>query len=114
MDQYKRVWKFPISLARKCLILMVLFQPIWSRGRWSLHLLHLNNALRDSLDGAQASILRRIAGIPHPYLSRVSNATTTRRRCNASRFSILILRSEFRWIGHILRCPETDPLRLIV
>ena len=29
-------------------------------------------------------------------------------------FSIQILRSQHRWIGHILRCPETDPLRLVV
>ena len=78
-----------------------------------MHLLHLHKALHDSVDGAQASMLRRIAGIPHPYISRVSNATT-RRRCNATRFSIQVLRSQIRWIGHILRCPETDPLRLIV
>ena len=35
-------------------------------------------------------------------------------RCNATRFSIQILRSQLRWIGHILRRPETDPLRLVV
>ena len=86
---------------------------IWSRGRWSLHLLHLKNVLRDSLDGAQASMLRTLAGIPHPYISRVSNATT-RSRCQATRFSIQIFRSQLRWLGHILRRPETDPLRLVV
>ena len=86
---------------------------IWSRGRWSLHLLHLNKAFRDSLDGAQASMLRRLAKIPHPYISRVSNATT-RRRCKATRFSIQILRSQLRWLGHILRREPTDPLRLVV
>ena len=74
---------------------------IWSRGKWSLHLLHLNKAFRDSLDGAQASMLR------------VSNATT-RRRCKATRFSIQILRSQLRWLGHILRREPTDPLRLVV
>ena len=110
MDQYKRVWKSPVTLTKKCLYFN---GAIWSRGRWSLHLLHLNKALRDSIDGAQASMLRRIAGIAHPYISRVSNATT-RRRCNATRFSIQILRSQLRWIGHILRRPETDPLRLVV
>ena len=51
--------------------------------------------------------------IPHPYISRVSNATTSS-RCQATRFSIQILRSQLRWLGHILRRPETDPLRLVV
>ena len=58
-------------------------------------------------------MLRRLANIPHPYISRVSNATT-RRRCGATRFSIQILRSQLRWLGHVLRCPQTDPLRLVV
>ena len=82
---------------------------VWSRSRWSMHLLHLHKALRDSLVGAEASMLRRIAGIPHPYISRVSNATT-RRCCNATRFSIQVLRAQLRWI----RCPETDPPRFVV
>ena len=51
--------------------------------------------------------------IPHSYISRVSNATT-RRRCKATRFSIQILRSQLRWLGHILRREPTDPLRLVV
>ena len=110
MDQYKRVWKSPIAIQKKCLYMN---GTVWSRGRWSLHLLHLNKALRDSLDGAQASMLRRIAGIPHPYISRVSNAAT-RRRCNATRFSVQILRSQLRWLGHVLRRPQNDPLRLVV
>ena len=54
-----------------------------------------------------------MSGIPHPYISRVSNATT-RSRCQATRFTIQILRSQLRWLGHILRRPETDPLRLVV
>ena len=78
-----------------------------------MHLLHLTKALRDSRDGVQATMLRRLAKIPHPYISRVSNATT-RRRCNATRFSIQILRSQLRWLGHILRREPTDPLRLFV
>ena len=101
---------FPEFSSEKCLYMN---GAIWSRGRWSLHLLHLNKALRDSLDGAQASMLRSLAGIPHPYISRVSNAAT-RSRCNATRFSVQILRSQLRWLGHILRRPETDPLRLVV
>ena len=58
-------------------------------------------------------MLRRLAKIPHPYISRVSNAAI-RRRCNATRFSIQILRSQLRWLGHILRREPTDPLRLVI
>ena len=58
-------------------------------------------------------MLRRLANIPHPYVSRVSNATT-RRRCSATRFSIQVLRSQLRWLGHVLRRPQADPLRLVV
>ena len=58
-------------------------------------------------------MLRRIAGVLHPYFSRVSNAAI-RQRCNATRFSIQILRSQLRWLGHILRREPTDPLRLVV
>ena len=110
MDQHQRVWTSPISLKKKCFYMN---GAIWSKGRWSLHLMHLTKALRDSLDGAQASMLRRLAKIPHPYISRVSNAAT-RRRCNATRFSIQILRSQLRWLGHIHRREPTDPLRLVV
>ena len=35
-------------------------------------------------------------------------------RCQATLFSIQILRSQLRRLGHILRRPETDPLRLVV
>ena len=42
-----------------------------------------------------------------------SNATT-RRRCTATRFSVQILRSQLRWLGHILRREPTDPLCLVV
>ena len=110
MDQYQRVWTSPITLQKKCLYMD---GAIWSRGRWSLHLLNLKKAFRDALDGAQASMLRRLAKIPHPYISRVSNATT-RRRCKATRFSVQILRSQLRWLGHILHREPTDPLRLVV
>ena len=58
MDQYKRVCKSTVTLERKCLYFN---GAIWSRGRWSLQLIHLKKALRDSIDGAQASMLRRIA-----------------------------------------------------
>ena len=53
------------------------------------------------IDGTQASMLRRLAGTPHPYISRVSNVTT-RRRCDATRFSVQILRSQIRLLEETL------------
>ena len=35
-------------------------------------------------------------------------------RCKATRFSVQILRSQLRWLRHILRREPTDPLRLQV
>ena len=39
----------------------------------SLHLLHLNKSFRDSPEGVQASMLRRLAKVPHPYISHISS-----------------------------------------
>ena len=83
------------------------------RGRIFNRFWQICNRILSNLRGLVLVFRCRIAGIAHPYISRVSNATT-RRRCNATRFSIQILRSQLRWIGHILRRPETDPLRLVV
>ena len=46
--------------------------------------------------------------------SAVFPKAAIRRRCNATRFSIQILRSQLRWLGHILRREPTDPLRLVI
>ena len=66
-----------------------------------------------SLDGAKVSFLRPLAKIPHPYISRISKKTV-RHRCQETRFSVQILRSQLRSVGHVLRRPQNDPLRLVV
>ena len=109
MDRYKRVWASPISLKKKCEYHNAL---VWSKGRWSMHLFHFTKQLRTSLDGAQARMLRRIAKIPAPFISRISH-TRVRKRCKVLPFSSQVLKSQLRWLGHILRRPEDDPLRLV-
>ena len=109
MDRYKRVWASLISLKKKCEYHNAL---VWSKGRWSMHLFHFTKQLRTSLDGAQARMLRRIAKIPAPFISRISH-TRVRKRCKVLPFSSQVLKSQLRWLGHILRRPEDDPLRLV-
>ena len=109
MDRYKRVWASPISLKNKCEYRNAL---VWSKGRWSMHLFHFTKQLRASLDGAQARMLRRIVKIPAPFISRISH-TRVRKRCKLLPCSSQVLKSQLRWLGHILRRPEDDPLSLV-
>ena len=110
MNQYKNVWNAKISLKNKVDKMQAL---VWSKGRWSLHLLHLNTTLRRTLDGAQARYLRRLTKIPAAYISRISNAKV-RKKCKVFRFSTQVLAMQCHWLGHILRRPEDHPLRLVV
>ena len=109
MDQYRRVWATNIALRTKC---QYLNSIVWSKGRWSLHIFHFTKHLKQALDSAQARMLRRIAKIPAAYISRVSHAEV-RKRCKTVSFSTQILKAQFRWLGHVLRRPETHPLRLV-
>ena len=80
-----------------------------NNGRWSLHLLPLSKSTRRLIDSAQARFLRRILKISAAYISRVSHVRV-RQRWNTYRFSTFIFRAQLRWLGHILRKPENDPL----
>ena len=111
MNEYKRVWNSNISLKNKVDKMQAL---VWSKGRWGLHLLHLNTALKRTLDGAQARFLRRLTKIPAAFISRISNAKV-RKKCNKVwRFSTQVFQAQCHWLGHILRRPEDHPLRLVV
>ena len=57
-------------------------------------------------------MLRRIAKIPAPFISRISHARV-RKRCKVLPFSSQVLKAQLRLLGHILRREENDPLRLI-
>ena len=111
MNEFKRVWTSQISLKNKVDKMQAL---VWSKGRWGLHLVHLNTALKRTLDGAQARYLRRLAKIPAAYISRVSNAKVRKKCYKTWRFSTQILQAQCHWLGHILRRPADHPLRLVV
>ena len=51
--------------------------------------------------------------MPASFISRISHKTI-RRRCSTYSFSTFIFRSQLHWLGHILRKPPTDPLRLVL
>ena len=73
----------------------------------------MSPTLTRTIDGAQARYLRRILKVPAAFISRVSHKEI-RRHCSTYRFSTFIFRSQLNWLGHILRKPPTDPLRLVL
>ena len=70
-------------------------------------------ALTRTIDGAQARFLRRILNVPTAYISRISQREIRRRCSSRFRFSIIIFRSQLRFLGHIFRKPPTHPFRLV-
>ena len=110
MNTFKFIWQSKLSVRKK----VVKYNAfVWSKGRWSLHLFPMSKANRTVIDGAQARHLRRITGIPAAYISRISH-TAVRVQAKATRASTDIFRSQLNWLGHILRKPPTDPLRVIL
>ena len=110
MNNYKLIWQSDLTVKRK----VVKYNAfVWSKGRWSLHLLPMSTANRKVIDGAQARHLRRITGIPAAYISRISHRSV-RKKAKATRASTDIFRSQLNWLGHILRKPPQDPLRVIL
>ena len=110
MNNYKVIWQSELTVKKKVETYSAL---VWSKGRWSLHLLPMSKVNRKVIDGAQARHLRRITGIPAAYISRISHKKV-RKKAKAKRASTDILRAQLRWFGHILRKPTEDPLRTIL
>ena len=54
--------------------------------------------------------LRRVLGIQHPYISRVSNAEVLRHSSQVSAADLLLKR-QFKLLGRVIRAPEKHPLR---
>ena len=110
MNNYKVIWQSDLRVKKRLETYSAL---VWSKSRWSLHLLPMSKVNRKVIDGAQARHLRRITGIPAAYISRISHKQV-RKKAKAKRASTDILRAQLRWFGHILRKPPEDPLRTIL
>ena len=110
MNRYKLVWRSQLSIKDN---INKMNAPVWNKGRWRLHLFPLSPSLSVTINGSQARFLRRILKVPASYISRVSHKTV-RRCCSTYSFSTFILRSQLRWLGHILRKLPTHPLRMVL
>ena len=110
MNEYKIIWQSDLTVRKK---VEKYNSFVWSKGKWSLHLLPMSKPNRSIIDGAQARHLRRILGIPAAYISRVRHSTI-RKKAHGRRASTEIFRAQLRWFGHILRKPATDPLRIVL
>ena len=110
MNQYRTVWRSILSIKNELKKINV---SVWNGVRWSLPLLPLSPALTMTMDGSKARFLRRIFKVPAAFVSRISHKEVRRRCLSIFRFSIFIFRSQLSWLGHILRKPRTDPLRLV-
>ena len=110
MNQYKIIWQSDLTVKKKVDTYNSL---VWSKGRWSLHFLPMSKGNRQIIDGAQARHLRRLTGIPAAYISRVTHAQV-RKKAKATTASTDIFKTQLRWMGHILRKPPTDPLRIVL
>ena len=83
---------------------------VMSKLMYALHTAWLNVAARRRLDGFQARCLRRIVGIEHSYLSRVSNAEVLK-VSGAKSASSTLLRSQLRLFGRVATCNAAANLR---
>ena len=101
-----RVWGHAsLGRARKLEIFNAL---IVSKLRYGTTTLWLNKAERAKLDGFHCRCLRRIAGIPSAYLSRISN-DEVRKRTGQLRLSDEILRSQLLYLGRVC-APDSAPV----
>ena len=106
--ELQKVWKHSsLCRSRKIQIYRSLIEP---KLLYSLSCLCLSAADRRRLDGFQNRCLRSILGIPSAFISRISNAETTRRAdCCAN--TDLLLQHQFLLFGRAFRCSHDHPLR---
>ena len=75
---------------------------ILSKFLYGLQIVWLSKVMRQRVDALYCQGLRKILGIPHPYISRVSNATVLERAKSVS-VSTLLLRQQMIFYGRIAR-----------
>jgi hypothetical protein len=83
---------------------------VLSKLLYCLHTTWLNVAERRKLDAFQAKCLRSIVGIPHSYISRVSNNTVLE-KAGCRKLSSALLKRQLFYMTSIARKPDDDVLR---
>ena len=81
-----------------------------SKLLYSLHVAWLSTAARRRLDGFQARCLRKILGIQHSMISRVTNVEVLS-RAGVRKASVMLLERQLRLFGRIALCSELQTLR---
>ena len=109
MRRYRWVWSCRIPKRRK----VERFDALVSASvLWALHLRTFSQRDRSRLDALQARGLRRVFGVSASFVSRVSN-NAVRSRGEVERYSIQVFRRQLALLGHIIRLPIRDPMRLV-
>ena len=85
----------------KRLLILLLSQSVW-----------LSKALQKRIDAFHYIALRIILGIPHSFISRVSNAEVLRRSCDAMLHTQL-LRQQLLYYGRLVR-NDNHPARYLL
>jgi ribosomal 50S subunit-associated protein YjgA (DUF615 family) len=85
---------------------------------YALESVYLTPAARRKLNGTQMALYRYVLNIKPPHISRISNATVWQKVKNAmptkKQWATLWEDRTVTLLGHILRAPDTDPLRKVI
>ena len=119
MEQYKMVWQSDLPQKTK---LERYESLVVSKGILGLHVLSALPTDFAYLEYIHVRCLRRILGIPAPYISRVSNAAVrdrvatvmNKRSALHEPLQCRVRRNQMKLLGHILRRPYHHPDRLCI
>ena len=106
-----KVWSHSnISMQKK---LKVFDACVTSKLLYCLHTAWLNSSELGKLNAFQARCLRKIAGIPHSYLSRISNDTVLQ-TCKCEKLSSVLHYRQLQLFGRLAQLPDEDITRQVV
>ena len=106
-----KIWKHAkIPMIKKVRI----FQSCVVSGlMYCLHTLWLNKAELRKLDAFQARCLRKVAGIAHSFISRVSNDAVLA-HCSCQKLSSQLACQQLVFLGKVARMPDDSAVRRCV
>jgi hypothetical protein len=107
-NKLSKIWSHTvISKARK---LKIFEACVVSKLMYNLHAAWLNIAERRRLDAFQARCVRRVIGVKHSMISRVSNATVLE-QASCRQLSVVLLERQLLLIGDLASRPDSDVMR---
>ena len=110
-DKLARIWSHStLSQDRK---LRIFEACVLSKLLYALHTAWLNKQETARLDAFHVRCLRKIYGIPHSYISRVSNSSVLETAA-CERLSCILLKRQLHFLAHIAQKPDEDPARSVM